>query len=105
MHKAFLILTASDVKELRLWTLDVARKEMGVVRKLLQSGREVDEVSCVAWIRVSPVLVPLFGDQWWKALVPVLLRVPVIVSSVFRFQVPKCILDCHIISLGTLDMG
>lgn len=58
------------------------------VRVLVRSGRGAGEMSPVAGIRMSPVPVPLSGVQWWVALLSVLLllllKIPVVVLSVFR---------------------
>lgn len=63
------------------WTA-IAIRILSVVRILLRPGRRTGELSPVAGVRVSPVPVPLSGVRWWVALVPVLLRIPVIVLSV-----------------------
>lgn len=59
---------------------------LSAVRILLGPGgsRRTGEMRPVAGIRMSPVPVPLSGVRRWVALVPVLLRVPVVVLSVLR---------------------
>lgn len=65
------------------WSSIAIRILLSAVRILLRSGRRTGELSPVASIRMSPVPVPLSGVHWWVALVPVLLRIPVVVLSVF----------------------
>ena len=49
----------------------------------IRSSRRAGEMSPVSGIRVSPVPVPVSGVRWRVALLPVRLRVPVVVLSVF----------------------
>lgn len=49
----------------------------------IRSGRRAGEMSPVPGIRVNPVPVPLSGVRWRVALLPVRLRIPVVVLSVF----------------------
>lgn len=60
----------------------IAIRILSAVRILLRSGRKIGELSPVAGVWMSPVPVPLSGVRWWVALVPVLLRIPVVVLSV-----------------------
>lgn len=77
----WIVIAMSGLGSLVFW-LPIAIRILKVVRIVFRPGRRTGEVSPVVGIRMRPVFVPLPGVWWWAAVVPVLLRIPVVVLSV-----------------------
>lgn len=76
-------LNSPGLWSLVFWRAIAIRILLSIVNRVLVRVLWPADMGPVVLIRMSPVPLPLSRVQWWVALIPVLVAIPVVVISVF----------------------